>query len=156
MRSILAALLSLPLMAGGAGKVQVKGKTFSAEIAATPEEQQQGLMYRKTLEADRCMVFLYDRDFEHKIWMKNCLISLDVAWLDQEGKVVETYEKAPPCSPLMGDNCPTYGGNLPSRYFIEFPVGTFKHIGLKKGDKVTFEGKLDSGQPVKFGAAAKH
>jgi uncharacterized membrane protein (UPF0127 family) len=155
MRFLLAALLALPLVAGGGGTVAVKGKKFMAEIAVTPAEQQKGLMYRQSLAADRCMVFLYEEDGEHKIWMKNCLISLDVAWVDKDGKVVETYEKAPPCSPMLGDNCPTYGGTLPARHFIEFPVGTFKRIGLKKGDKLSFEGTLDNGQTVRFGMAAK-
>jgi hypothetical protein len=155
MRILLAALLSLPLLAGGNGTVTVKGKTFKAEIASTPQEQQQGLMYRKSLEADRCMVFLYPEDGNHPIWMKNCFIALDVAWVDKDGKVVETVEKAPPCSPMLGDNCPTYGGTVPARHFIEFQVGTFKRLGLRKGDKVVFEGTLDGGQAVGFGVAPK-
>ncbi|HJV22094.1 MAG TPA: hypothetical protein VJ570_05325, partial [Holophagaceae bacterium] len=71
--------------------------------------------------------------------------------VDKDGKVVETYEKALPCSPMLGDNCPTYGGTVPGRYFVEFPVGTFKRLGLKKGDLMAWELKLDDGRVVKLG-----
>ncbi len=152
MRTFLAALLSLPLLAGGGGTVAVKGKKFMAEVAATSQEQQKGLMYRQSLAADRCMVFLYEEDGNHPIWMKNCLISLDVAWVDKDGKVVETVEKAPPCSPMLGDNCPTYGGTVSARHFIEFPVGTFKRLGLRKGDRLGWDLTLDDGTRVKGGA----
>lgn len=155
MRILLAALLSLPLLAGGTGTVTVKGKAFKAEVASTPGEQQQGLMYRKSLEADRCMVFLYGEDGNHPIWMKNCFIALDVAWVDAEGKVVEIVEKAPPCSPMLGDNCPTFGGTVPARHFIEFAAGTFKRLGLRKGDRMAFEGTVDGGRAVAFGGAPK-
>ena len=68
--------------------------------------------------------------------MKNCLISLDVVWVKEDGTVVETSENTPPCSPLRGDDCPTYGGTVPARHFVEFPAGTLRRIGLKKGDRL--------------------
>ncbi len=133
--------------------MNLKGKKFTAEVAVTQQEKAKGLMERAHLPQDRCMVFLYDQDDYHPIWMKNCLIALDVAWLDAQGKVVEFLEKVPPCSPMLGDGCPTYGGTVPGRYFVEFASGTFKRIGLKKGDVMTWELKLDGGRVVKLGAA---
>jgi hypothetical protein len=53
---------------------------------------------------------------------------------------------------MRGDDCPTYGGTLPSRYFIEFPVGTFKHLGLKKGDRLGWDLTLDDGRGLRGGA----
>ena len=98
------------------------------------------------------MIFVYDEDGSHGIWMKNCLISLDVVWISVDGKVVEMVANVPPCSPMRGDDCPTYGGKVPARHFIEFAVGTIKSIGLKKGDRIGWDLKLDDGTPVVGGA----
>ncbi len=152
MRMILAALLSLPLMAGGGGTVAFKQTSFLAEVAATEQEKAKGLMYRQHLAKDRCMFFVYGEDGFHSIWMKNCLIALDVAWVDAEGKVVETAEHVPPCSPMRGDDCPTYGGTVTARYFIEFQAGTFKRLGLKKGDRLGWELTLDDGSGLRGGS----
>jgi hypothetical protein len=153
MRPLLASLLlSLPLLAGGKGALTMKGQKFTVEVAATPAEKAQGLMGRAQLAPDRCMVFLYDENGYHPIWMKNCLIALDVAWLDAQGKVVELLEKVPPCSPMLGNDCPTYGGTVPGRYFVEFAAGTFKRLGLRKGDGLSWELKLDDGRLVNLGA----
>lgn len=152
MRTWLAALLSLPLLAGGGGTVAFKQTSFLAEVAATEPEKAKGLMYRQSLAKDRCMFFVYAEEGIHAIWMKNCLIALDVAWVDAEGKVVETTEHVPPCSPMRGDDCPTYGGTASSRYFIEFPAGTFKRLGLKKGDHLGWDLTLDDGRGVRGGA----
>ena len=152
MRMILAALLSLPLLAGGGGTVAFKQTTFLSEVAATEQEKAKGLMYRQSLARDRCMFFVYGEEGNHAIWMKNCLIALDVAWVDAEGKVVETVEHAPPCSPMRGDDCPTYGGTQVSRYFVEFASGTFKRLGLKKGDRLGWELVLDDGRSLRGGA----
>ncbi len=152
MRMILAALLSLPLLGGGGGTVAFKQTTFLAEVAATEQEKAKGLMYRQSLAKDRCMFFVYGEEGNHAIWMKNCLIALDVAWVDADGKVLETVEHAPPCSPMRGDDCPTYGGTLVSKYFIEFRAGTFKRLGLRKGDRLGWELVLDDGRSLRGGA----
>jgi uncharacterized membrane protein (UPF0127 family) len=152
MRMGLAILLSLPLWAGGGGTVALKQTAFLAEVAVTPQETAKGLMYRQSLAKDRCMFFVFGEDGYHPIWMKNCLIALDVAWADADGHVVETSERVPPCSPMRGEDCPTYGGTVSARYFIEFPAGTFKHLGLKKGDRLGWDLTLDDGRIVRGGA----
>lgn len=153
MRMLFTALLSLPLLAGGGGTVAFRQTTFLAEVAATEQEKAKGLMYRQSLAKDRCMFFVYGEDGYHSIWMKNCLIALDVAWIDAEGRVVETAEHVPPCSPMRGDDCPTYGGKLPSRYFIEFQSGTVRRLGLKKGERLGWDLTLDDGRVLRGGLA---
>ena len=113
-------LSSTPGVADG-GIIVAKGHRFLAEVARTPQEQARGLMYRQALAKDRCMFFFYQEDGEHRIWMKNCLIALDVVWIKADGTVVETSERTPPCSPMLGDDCPVYGGTVPARDFVEFP-----------------------------------
>jgi uncharacterized membrane protein (UPF0127 family) len=149
-------LLSL-LLSGAPGNpdggiVVAKGKKFMAEVARTPREQEVGLMRRASLASDRCMFFLYPEDGYHSIWMKNCLISLDVAWIKADGTVVETQENVPPCSPLRKDDCPVYGGTVPARHFVEFPAGTLKRVGLRRGDRLGWKLTLSDGSVVSGGA----
>ena len=149
---LLSTLLTLAAVTPDGGTVAVKGQRFLAEVARTPEEHARGLMYRKSLERDRCMFFVYDEDGYHAIWMKNCLISLDVVWVDAAGSVVELAEKVPPCSPLRGDDCPSYGGNVDARHFVEFPAGTIRRLALKKGDRLGWKLSFSDGQTVTGGA----
>ena len=148
-------LLSL-LLAGSTGvpdggTVVAKGQKFLAEVARTPEEQAMGLMHRQSLAKDRCMIFLYEQDDHHSIWMKNCLIALDVVWIKADGTIVEVQENAPPCSPLRQGDCPTYGGTVPARHFVEFPVGTLRRLGLKTGDRLGWNLTLSDGKVVAGG-----
>ncbi len=141
------ALAAAPVTPDG-GAVVAKGQRFLAEVARTPQEQKLGLMHRQSLASDRCMIFIYAEDGNRSIWMQNCLISLDVVWVKEDGTIVETVEKAPPCSPMRGDDCPTYGGAVLSRHFVEFPVGTIKRLGLHKGDRLGWNLILSDGTKV--------
>ena len=149
---LLSLLLAVTPGTTDGGIVVAKGHRFLAEVARTEQEQARGLMYRQSLNKDRCMFFLYGEDGNHRIWMKNCLISLDVAWVREDGTVVETCEQVPPCSPMRGDDCPIYGGTVPARHFIEFPVGTLRRIGLRKGDRLGWNLGLSDGTKVVGGA----
>ena len=157
-RAVLSLIFLLPaaLTAGGNGTVMAKGHRFTAEVAVSEAERAQGLMGRHSLASDRCMIFLYAEDGPHPIWMKNCFISLDVAWTDKDGRVVELVPDVPPPSPIQIYNSdadyPNFGGKVDSRHFIEFPQGTFKRIGLKVGDRLGWDLKLDDGTVVKGGA----
>jgi uncharacterized membrane protein (UPF0127 family) len=146
-RLILVVAVAVPLIAGG-GTVIIKNKKFLAEVALTPQEQARGLMYRQSLPDNRCMIFLYDNDQPRPIWMKNCLISLDVAWTDHEGRIVGLIAKIPPCPPSRGEDCPMYGGQFIARHFVEFSAGTIARLNLKIGDRLSWDITLDDGRRV--------
>jgi uncharacterized membrane protein (UPF0127 family) len=151
---LLSLLLSLAPVTPDGGTVVVKGQRFLTEVARTPREQARGLMYRQSLAKDRCMFFLYDEDGYHSIWMKNCLINLDVIWLKADGTVTEIAQSVPPVSPMWegpDDQIPTYGGKVVSRYFVEFPSGTMRRLGLKVGDRIGWDLRLADGSVVKGG-----
>ncbi len=154
---LLSAVLAInPYQADG-GLVGVKGQRFQAEVARTDQEKARGLMYRTNLAKDRCMFFVYEEDSLHTIWMKNCLIALDVVWVKADGTVVEIKENAPPLSMMFRGpetEIPNYGGNVMSRYFIEFAAGTVRRLNLKVGERVGWElrfkdgGSLVGGTPI--------
>ena len=137
---------------GSGGTVTAKQKKFLAEVALTPQEQARGLMYRQSLPNNRCMIFLYDNDQPRPIWMKNCLISLDLAWTDHEGRIVGLIAKIPPCPPSRGEDCPTYGGQFIARHFVEFSAGTIARLNLKLGDRLSWDITLDDGRRVQSSA----
>jgi hypothetical protein len=153
---LLSLLMAISPGVADGGIVTAKGHRFLAELARTQEEQMRGLMYRQSLANDRCMFFLYEENGNHRIWMKNCLIALDVVWVTADGTVVETSERTPPCSPLRGDDCPVYGGTVTARHFVEFPAGTLKRIGLRKGDRLGWSFVLSDGTRVEGGAQGRH
>src|SRR3989337_306152 len=96
------------------------GKVITAEGAITHEQQMKGLMFRKHLAEDRGMLLIYPQDGIHGIWMKNCLVSLDLIWLDKDHRIIYMKEHVPPC---RAEPCPTYKPPLMSRYVLEVHEG---------------------------------
>ena len=148
---LLSLLLAAAPVTPAGGLVVAKGQRFLAEVARTDVEKARGLMYRTNLAKDRCMFFAYDEDTPKTIWMKNCLIALDVAWIDASGQIVEVAERVPPCSPMRGDDCPHYGGKVVSRHFVEFPAGTLRRLKVKVGDRIGWDLRLLDGSRLKGG-----
>ena len=100
--------------------VMPSGSVYSVELARTPEEQQQGLMFRESLPPLHGMLFLFGESSVHKFWMKNTMIPLDMIWMDEAGKVIFISANTPPCK---ADPCATYGPNAPARQVLEIAGG---------------------------------
>lgn len=100
---------------------------IAAETAVTPRAQSLGLMYRRKLNANAGMLFVY---FEMKVrsfWMKNTYIPLDMIFIDDEGRVVGILENVPP-----SNNIPRSVG-VPSQYVLEVNAGTARLLGIVPG-----------------------
>jgi uncharacterized protein len=102
------------------------------EVAQTPEQQQMGLMYRKSLPDNRGMLFKFPSAQPVKFWMKNTLIPLDMVFM-QNGVVKYIKISAPPCT---SDPCPSYGPNTLVDTVIELRSGRATELGLKPGDSI--------------------
>lgn len=99
-----------------------RGTCFNLEIATTPEEKQQGLMYRSRLADTRGMIFVYDEEEIYPFWMKNTRIPLDMIRIDQNVKIVDIQE----ASPCMQDICPSYIPATWAQYVLEINQGISK------------------------------
>ncbi len=109
---------------------QVEQAVIELEVAATPEAQQQGLMYRTELAPNRGMLFSFSPPKVARFWMKNTLISLDMIFL-KDGEIKAIFPHVPPCKV---DPCPVYGPSTDVDQVIELAAGRAQSLGLQVGD----------------------
>ncbi len=112
------------------------GKEISAEKATTTEERVKGLMYREKLAENEGMLFIFENEDFHSIWMKNMLFSIDIIWLDKNKRIVYFTENAPPCNE---NECPSYVPLRKAKYVIEVKSGLINKEKIKLGDELKFE-----------------
>ena len=67
----------------------------SVEIADTESERREGLMYRRNLEIDKGMLFVFPDEAPRSFWMKNTYVPLDTVLIDSEGRVLNVEEAYP-------------------------------------------------------------
>ncbi|WP_035798194.1 DUF192 domain-containing protein [Crocosphaera chwakensis] len=115
--------------------VKINETLIKLEVAKTPEQQQIGLMYRKSLDENRGMIFVFEQLRSVRFWMKNVNISLDMVFL-ANGKVKAVLPNVPPCSV---DPCPTYGPENLVNQVIELPGGRAIELGIEPGDQLDIE-----------------
>ena len=129
-----------PVPVSGPRAVMPSGTIYRLEIARTPEETAQGLMYRESLPPRSGMVFLFEDGGVHSFWMKNTMIPLDIIWMDDAGSVVFVSANTPPC---RTDPCPTYGPQQAAPIVLEIAGGLAANEGVRVGSRVTL---LDIGK----------
>jgi uncharacterized protein len=109
----------------------VGGIGVEAELVRSEHDSMRGLMYRKSLGADRGMLFdLLVRD-DHKFWMHNTCIPLDLLYADADGLIVGIVENAP----TLNDE--SRGVGCPSRWVLEVNAGWSRRHAVKAGQYVS-------------------
>jgi uncharacterized membrane protein (UPF0127 family) len=126
-----------PTAAAGPRAEMPSGAAYRLELALTPEEQAQGLMYRESLPERTGMLFVFPDHAPHHFWMKNTMIPLDMIWMDAAGKVLFVSADTPPCK---ADPCATYGPDASARQVLEIAGGMAKREGLKIGSTLKIAG----------------
>lgn len=110
------------------------GAEFTVEIASDPAARAKGYMGRSSIGPKEGMLFVFERADRHGFWMKNCLVSLDLIWLDEALRVVDVARSLLPC-PAEGE-CPETLPAAPARYVLEVAGGTVERAGLRPGDRI--------------------
>jgi uncharacterized membrane protein (UPF0127 family) len=105
---------------------------FTVEVAATPEQQTQGLMYRRSLAGDRGMVFPYDPPQAVGFWMKNTLIPLDIIFIRADGRIARIAANTTPLS-----LAPVMSGEAVATV-LEIRGGRAAELGIREGDLVSW------------------
>jgi uncharacterized membrane protein (UPF0127 family) len=104
-------------------------RPFSVAVAATPQQRQHGLMGYTHLGDDEGMLFVFENKSGYCFWMKDTLIPLSIAFLDDDGSIVN-IEDMRPQTPVM--HCP----KAAVRYALEMNLGWFKNLGIRPGMKI--------------------
>jgi uncharacterized protein len=105
---------------------------FTVELATTPAQLEQGLMFRRSLAPDAGMLFDFQAPEMATMWMKNTLIPLDMLFVDGQGHIVNIAERAVPGS------LATIAAAAPVRAVIELNGGTASRLGIRPGDRVVY------------------
>ena len=107
---------------------------LDVEIARTREQRSRGLMFRTSLEADSGMIFLYDYPRDVSMWMKNTILSLDMVFIAEDGRIARIVTNT---APMSEATIPSRG---PVRAVLELPAGAAKRLAIKPGDLVRLDG----------------
>jgi uncharacterized membrane protein (UPF0127 family) len=100
-----------------------------AEVVSDPGTRAEGLMYRKSMAQNAGMLFIFDEAAVHCMWMKNTLIPLSVAFIDDRGAIVNIADMEPQTE---ASHCAAQ----PVRYALEMNRGWFATRGVKPGSRL--------------------
>ena len=114
--------------------VRLGDGVFTARVAMTDKARTKGLSGAKQLPEDKAMLFVFEEDDKHGVWMKDMNIPVDVVWLDQKRRVIHTMSGVSPKSyPEV------YRPDRPARYVIEFASGTVKDKAIRNDMTAYFD-----------------
>lgn len=130
------ALLPTPVQAAGdtrcpSGLIALQSiqGVACAEVAATEVSRERGLMFRTRLGTDQGMLFVFAQNDLHRMWMKNTLIPLSVAFIDAQGTIINIEEMA-------AATLTPHGATQPARYALEMTQGWFDRHHWVPGGRV--------------------
>lgn len=110
-------------------QLQIVDYPLSTELAVTPGERSEGLMHRESLPDNAAMLFVYSAPASRCFWMRNTLIPLTVAFLADDGRVLQLADMEPLSEEV---HC----SELPVRFALEVNQGWFEARNLGIGDRV--------------------
>jgi hypothetical protein len=101
----------------------------SAEVAATDANRMQGLMQRTGMAANQGMLFVFPVAARHCMWMRNTLLPLSVAFIDDAGKIINVEDMLPKTE---NNHC----AGAPARFALEMNKGWFAAKGFGPGVRI--------------------
>jgi uncharacterized membrane protein (UPF0127 family) len=110
--------------------IQAGMHVIKAEVAADGASRMRGLMMRERLGPNEGMLFVFDQKAGHCFWMKNTLIPLSIAFLDDDGTIANILDMQPHDET---SHCPV----RPVRFALEMEQGWFARRGLKAGARLS-------------------
>jgi len=105
-----------------------------AEVAYTFDARAQGLMFRRSLGPNEGMLFVFPEAESHCMWMKNTLIPLSVAFIDEKGKIVSISDMLPQTET-------SHCAKAAAKFALEMNKGWFAAKRIKPGAVIAGLGK---------------
>ena len=106
---------------------------FDIELALDDSHRQYGLMYRDNLPEMSGMLFVYERRRDLAMWMKNTFISLDILFIDRNGKIINIAKSAQPRSLSL------IRSERPAKAVLELNGGLTDKLNISVGDVIVHE-----------------
>ena len=103
---------------------------IKAELADTDASRQRGMMFRKTLLPQEGILFVFERSERVCMWMKNTYLPLSVAFLDDQGVILNIEDMAPHSEV-------SHCAKKAARFALEMNLGWFEKRGLRAGIKIS-------------------
>ncbi len=126
--------------ARGDGRARVPlasgARVLQVEIADTPEESARGLMFRKELPRDAGMLFVFEEPRRAGFWMRNTLVPLSIAFLSEDGVVLEIRDMQPL------DETSVVSASASVKFAVEANQGWFERNGVRPGDRFAVDAAL--------------
>lgn len=107
-------------------------KIIKVELAETPEQHQRGLMFRKKLNLNEGLLFIFSDEQTRSFWMKNTLIDLDIGYFNNKKLLIDIQQMKAENS-VMQLNPPAYPSKQPAMYALEMSKGWFKKNNFPEG-----------------------
>lgn len=132
--SILISLMSV--LAWAAPTIELAAGMFriEAEVVSTPDDRATGLMNRPSLPPNHGMLFVFPEAGVQCFWMKNTLIPLSIAFIDDSGRIVRIAQ-------MKAHSLDNHCSGQPVRFALEMNAGWFKSRGLAEGSRINGLGK---------------
>ncbi len=102
---------------------------IQAEVAQTPEQRSTGLRFRETMGTSEGMLFAFEEPSPQCFWMKNTLLPLSIAFIGDDGTIVNIADMAPQ---TLDSHCSA----KPVRFALEMNQGWFAKRGIKAGSRL--------------------
>ncbi len=102
------------------------------EIADNDHDTETGLMYRRSMDENKGMLFIFKNYKAHRFWMKNTVIPLDIIYLDSSRMITKIYKST---IPFSEKGLPS---EVPVKYTIEVNAGFTEKYGIDEGDRIIY------------------
>jgi uncharacterized membrane protein (UPF0127 family) len=126
--------------------VEIAGERFTLEIAADDESRARGLQGRMGIPADGGMLFVFPRPLRQAFWMEDCLVDIDVIYLDAQGRVtaahtmkVEPPRRSTETEAAYQRRLRKYPSVYPAQFAIELKAGTIDRLGIGIDRKIELD-----------------
>ncbi|MGX5914230.1 DUF192 domain-containing protein [Aliidiomarina sp. Khilg15.8] len=111
---------------------------IEAQLARTGRQRAVGLMHVESMAAHHGMLFHYPEVAQRGFWMYQTLIPLDIAYLAEDGEILQILTMQP-CASGNPRNCPSYPAAQPFKAALELNAGAFAEYNIQVGDHVLDE-----------------
>lgn len=152
--AVFALALVISLLAAGCeeetdadvARVKLKGETFYVEVAADNDTRMRGLGGRDHIEDDGGMLFVFPQAERRQFVMRDCLVPIDIAFLDGGGRVLTMHTMPPEELQREGETdreyenrLERYSSRFPCEFALELKAGTLDRLEVQEGDLVGFD-----------------